>query len=58
MNDERRELKTCKVCGHVWLPRIHTKKIYLCPNCSSRNWNNDVTPNPLIPNNKKILVVD
>ena len=38
MNDKQRELKTCKVCGHVWLPRINTKKIYICPSCNSYHW--------------------
>ncbi len=39
MNDKQVELKTCKVCGHVWRPKITTKKIYICPKCNSYRWN-------------------
>jgi len=40
MNNVKRELKECKVCGHKWFPRIKTKKIFKCPKCKSFKWNN------------------
>lgn len=34
----KREIKQCKRCDHVWLPRKATVKIIICPSCKSPYW--------------------
>lgn len=37
----KREIKKCKRCGHIWLPRKNTVAIKVCPRCKSPYWDKE-----------------
>ena len=35
---QKRELKRCERCGHIWLPRKTNYDVRICPRCKSARW--------------------